>query len=251
MIEELVERLKVLGLSPYEAKAYAVLLSVGEATAREISDLSNIPRTKVYDVLKRLADKGFVEVQPGTPTLFKASEPSEVAGIILRDIVKRVKEFVEIAENVKIEKRKRVQLVWVSRGKFAVESRIKEVVDGAEDELLLFLIDSSIRVEIPKPEIARILLLEKVAVPNRHFRIVDRNKLRKSNHEFFRKFVELLEGYSFEGVKVKPVLLCIADGKKSVLAFKEGDELVAVTITIPLVVLLQKAMFEALWREFT
>jgi len=91
--------------------------------------------------------------------------------------------------------------------------------------------------------------LEKVAVPNRHFRIVDKDKLRKSNQEFFRKLVELLEGYSLEGVKVKPVLLCIADGKKSFLAFKEGDELVAVTI--PLVVLLQKAMFEALWNEFT
>jgi len=81
-------------------------------------------------------------------------------------------------------------------------------------------------------------------------RIVDRDKLRKSNQEFFRRFVELLEGY-FEGVKVKPVLLCIADNKKSILAFKEGDELVAVTITIPLVVLLQKAMFEALWRQYS
>jgi len=50
-------------------------------------------------------------------------------------------------------------------------------------------------------------------------------------------------------VKVKPVLLCIADDKKSILAFKE--RLVAVTITIPLVVLLQKAMFEALWRQYS
>ncbi|RLI84640.1 MAG: hypothetical protein DRP01_07805, partial [Archaeoglobales archaeon] len=107
-----------------------------EYLAREISDLSKIPRTKVYDVLKRLADKGFVEIQPRNPTLLKASEPLEVSGTILRDTVNRVKD----AENVKIEKR-RVQLVWVSRDRFTVESRIREVVNWAKHELLKRLVD--------------------------------------------------------------------------------------------------------------
>jgi hypothetical protein len=59
------------------------------------------------------------------------------------------------------------------------------------------------------------------------------------------------DGYSFEGTKFKPNFLGIADGKKSVLTFKEGTEIVAITITIPMIVLLQKTMFESLWENFT
>lgn len=113
--------------------------------------------------MKRLANKGFVEIQPENPTLFRASEPLEVSGTILKDTVNRVKD----AENVKIEKRRRVQLTWVSRGRFVVGSRIREVVDVAKHELLLFLIDSSVKVDISKPEIAKILLLEEVPIPNK------------------------------------------------------------------------------------
>ncbi len=65
------------------------------------------------------------------------------------------------------------------------------------------------------------------------------------------KFAKLLEGYTFGGVEFKPVFLGIADGKKSVLASKEGKELVAATITIPMIVLIQKALFESLWESYT
>jgi hypothetical protein len=114
----------------------------------------------------------------------------------------------------------------------------------------LFFIDSKLAVDILKPEIARILLYEKIAVPAKSFRVIDREKLMRSEG-FFGKFAELLEGYTFEGVRFKPSFLGIADGKKSVLAFREGGEFVAVTITIPMIVLLQKIMFESLWEGFT
>ena len=151
---------------------------------------------------------------------------------------------------IKIERRKRIQHVWVSRGKFAVESKVKELLNWTEKELLLFVIDSEFTVGISKPEITRILIYEKIAVPVKSFKVIDKNKLMKSGG-FFRKFAELLDGYTFNGVRFKPSLLGIADGRKSVLAFREGEELVAVTITIPMIVLLQKIMFESLWESFT
>ena len=206
-------------------------------------------------MLKKLVEKGFVELQPGNPTLFRALEPIEVVGKIQKDVLGRIREFVTLVEKVKVEKRKRVQHVWVSRGRWAVESRVRELINGAERELLLFLIASgkSVKLEIPEipnPEIARVLLYEKFSAPIESFRLIDREKLAMAGG-FFRRFIELLDGYTLKGVEFKPVFLGIADGEKSIIAFKEGEELVAVSITIPMIVLLQKIMFESLWEEFT
>ena len=70
-------------------------------------------------MLKKLVEKGFVELQPGNPTLFRALEPIEVVGKIQKDVLGRIREFVTLVEKVKVERRKRVQHVWVSRGRWA------------------------------------------------------------------------------------------------------------------------------------
>ena len=70
--------LKSLGLSDYEIKAYIANISIISGTAAEISLSSNVPRSKVYEVLKNLAKKGFIEIQRGKPLKFNAIHPHEI-----------------------------------------------------------------------------------------------------------------------------------------------------------------------------
>ena len=53
-----------------------------EATAREIHELTNVPRAKVYELLKVLAKKSYLEVRQGTPTYFRAVDPKQIIGKI-------------------------------------------------------------------------------------------------------------------------------------------------------------------------
>lgn len=72
------EALKLMGLTDYETRAYVGLTSLISATANEISLATNVPRSKVYQVLKSLVEKGFIEMSRGKPLKFTVIPPHEV-----------------------------------------------------------------------------------------------------------------------------------------------------------------------------
>ncbi len=49
------------GFSEYEAEAYTGLLRLRDASVSELADACSVPRSKLYDVLRELADAGYVE----------------------------------------------------------------------------------------------------------------------------------------------------------------------------------------------
>lgn len=70
--------LKGIGLTMYEAQAYVTLTSLIQSTAAEIAEKSDIPRSKIYDVLKGLNKKNFIEIEDGRPLTYIAKSPVEV-----------------------------------------------------------------------------------------------------------------------------------------------------------------------------
>ena len=76
--KDFVDRLKVFGLNSYEAKIWVALLSRGVASAGELSDISNVPRSRSYDVLESLEKKGFIVMKIGKPIKYIAVPPKEV-----------------------------------------------------------------------------------------------------------------------------------------------------------------------------
>lgn len=77
-MDENINTLKGLGLTMYEAQAYVTLTSLISSHATEISEQSGIPRSKIYDVLKGLVKKNFIEVEDGRPLTYNVNSPVEV-----------------------------------------------------------------------------------------------------------------------------------------------------------------------------
>lgn len=71
------DALKGIGLNLYERKLWAALLARGTSTAGELSEIAAVPRSRAYDVLQSLADKGFVVVQNAKPLRYVAISPEE------------------------------------------------------------------------------------------------------------------------------------------------------------------------------
>jgi len=76
--KDTLSKLKDFGLNSYESKLWVALLSRGVSTAGELSDISNVPRSRAYDVLESLEKKGFIVVKVGKPIKYLAVHPTEV-----------------------------------------------------------------------------------------------------------------------------------------------------------------------------
>lgn len=74
---KVMDALKSIGLNLYERKLWLALLARGTSTAGELSEIASVPRSRAYDVLQSLAEKGFVVVQSAKPIRYVAIAPDE------------------------------------------------------------------------------------------------------------------------------------------------------------------------------
>ncbi|MCD6381414.1 MAG: TrmB family transcriptional regulator [Candidatus Aenigmarchaeota archaeon] len=99
--QSVMDSLKAIGLNLYERKLWIALLSKGTATAGELADLSNVPRSRCYDVLESLADKGFVIIQPAKPMRYVAVKPKEAIERAKARLKQKTEEILERLDRLK------------------------------------------------------------------------------------------------------------------------------------------------------
>ena len=85
--KDFLNKLKDFGLNSYESKLWIALLSRGVSTAGELSDISNVPRSRAYDVLESLEKKGFIIMKVGKPIKYLAVPPEEVVERVKKRVV--------------------------------------------------------------------------------------------------------------------------------------------------------------------
>lgn len=75
---EIESTLRDAGLSKYQANAYITLLQLGTASATETAAASDVPKSRIYDVLRDLENKGYVETFEQDSLRAKALDPTEM-----------------------------------------------------------------------------------------------------------------------------------------------------------------------------
>jgi len=100
--EEFLSRLrKIFDLNLYEVKVWTALLSRGVSTAGELSNISDVPRSRTYDILESLEKKGFIVMKLGKPIKFVALKPEEVIERVKRNLMVSAKERTTRLEELK------------------------------------------------------------------------------------------------------------------------------------------------------
>ncbi len=151
--DDFIKKLKnAFDLNIYEVKIWTALLSKGVSSAGELSDISNVPRSRSYDILESLEKKGFVIMKLGKPIKYIAVDPREVLERVKKNIRLDGDEKVEVLEKVRdsttykelellhktgIENIDPVSLSGAIKGRRNLNDQIETLLRNAKDRVLI------------------------------------------------------------------------------------------------------------------
>ena len=92
--------LEEFGLSKYEARAYLTMVGKGSLAASEIAYYANLPRTKVYQTVKKLEKKRLAVVSKQKPLICSAIPPEEAFSEIVNLHERRLKNMKNIVDRL-------------------------------------------------------------------------------------------------------------------------------------------------------
>ena len=99
---ELIKKLKgYFDLNIYETKVWLALLSKGISSAGEIAEISEVPRSRTYDVLESLEKRGFVIQKLGKPVKYIAVKPEVVIEKLKNNTTQYAEEKIKTLSNLK------------------------------------------------------------------------------------------------------------------------------------------------------
>jgi sugar-specific transcriptional regulator TrmB len=151
--KELIKRIKdKFGLNVYESKVWLALISKGVASSSEIAVISDVPRSRTYDVLESLEKKGFAIAKIGKPTKYLAVEPTVVLEKLKNNAMKEAEEKMKIIDSLKDSKEyeelqslhststvhvKKEELSSVLRGRSNIYVHLKSFLNKAKNSVTI------------------------------------------------------------------------------------------------------------------
>lgn len=126
---------KELGFSQYEASCYMALTSRHPVNGSQLSKISGIARSRIYDVLRSLVAKGYVvEVNSGLYAPLPADE-------LIRRLKHDFSSSIDALEDqlAKSSQKESIEYIWTLTGYDNVMEKAREMINDAENEIYVRL----------------------------------------------------------------------------------------------------------------
>lgn len=136
-MDEVIEKLKELGLNEYQSKVYVALLKKYPSTGYEVSKLANIPQSRTYDTLKALEALHIVIPSSSKPVTYTPIKPKELTKRYKRKIESTVdfldKKLPDIKEETYTEP------ILSINGRLKILDKIIEIIKNAKKSIYISL----------------------------------------------------------------------------------------------------------------
>jgi sugar-specific transcriptional regulator TrmB len=142
MDDDVMDKLVDLGFSEYEAKAYAALLRESPVTGYQLSKLSGVPRSMIYEVVGKLTARGAaMTLRTGGSTRYAPVPPAEFLDQLHREheelIVSLKDDLTVFASAPDLE------YVWNIEGHDNIMAKATEMIDQAKKRAYLALLPAT------------------------------------------------------------------------------------------------------------
>ncbi len=137
VIMKLINHLKELGFTQYEAKAYIALLQASHSTGYELGKISGIPASKIYEVLGKLQEKQMVLALEGEPRRYIPLPPDEVLSRLKAHYLHSINILSEDLDEIYHQEEQEQHYIWNIHGYDEIMYKIKNVLNSAKKEIFL------------------------------------------------------------------------------------------------------------------
>jgi sugar-specific transcriptional regulator TrmB len=260
--EEFLSRLrKIFDLNLYEVKVWAALLSRGVSTAGELSNISDVPRSRTYDILESLEKKGFIVMKLGKPIKFVALKPEEVIERVKKNLVRDAQEKSKRLEKLKEEDvlkeltslfSEGVKFVEPGdlsgslKGRMNVYNHLDMLVREAEKTITIVTTASGInrKLEHLMPSLER--------AKRRGVKIRIAAPINEANRKIAKELLKVADVRGTEGLRARFV---VVDGEELMFMILDDDKVhpnydVAVWLNAEFFAKALEQMFEIAWNKF-
>ncbi len=214
---------RLFDLNQYEVSIWTHLLSRGVSTAGELSDISNVPRSRAYDVLESLEKKGFVMIKVGKPIQYIAVPPKEVINRVQNHILINAQEKVKRLDNLKdsdilkqlnnlytngIKTYSPTDLSGAFRGRQNILDQMESMIRNATNNVKIMTTEEGLPVKLN----ALKNVIKKAH--ERGVKIEVKAPLTDENRELINSLSQFIE---FKNADSTPARYCIVDDKQALL----------------------------------
>ena len=260
--DEFIKKLRsAFDLNIYEVKIWTALLSKGVAAAGELSDMSNVPRSRSYDVLESLEKKGFIMVKIGKPIKYMAIKPENIVKRVKDRIKEKVDEKIKNLENVRTtETYDELQTLYTQgianvnvndlsgamKGRSNVYAQLSTMLNKAKDSVIIMTTEKGL---IRKKDIL-MSAGKKLKVKKVKIRIA-----APINSEMAKKVAEDLKNVAeIKNVDKINARFCLIDGKEILFMVLDDDKVhesydTAIWVDSPFFTSALENMFNLSWNS--
>ncbi len=138
MIDEtLLQELKRIGMSEYEAKVYTILSALRVASAREIHEQTKIPRGKIYETLTSLTQKGFVVSSGKSPMRYSPVDVIQIFERLKRESVESLEGLYQRLKALETEAPEPLMQGYKLHAEWTRDNQIRMMLRRAKSEIVL------------------------------------------------------------------------------------------------------------------
>lgn len=233
---KVMDALKAIGLNLYERKLWVALLSRGKSTAGELSDISGVPRSRCYDVLESLADKGFVILQPGKPMSYVAIAPGDAferakkrtaqKALDMTERIDRIKKSDVLKDLNKIHKEsvsivKPEDLTGALKGRFSMHDQLGSMFKRAKKNIHVVTTKQGLQ-ELHEKHLQSIQKAVKSGVDVKI--IAPINKQNLDIAKSLAKFAKIKDISNIESLEKLSARFAVVDGDKFLMALTDDEK---------------------------
>lgn len=135
-MEQMIQVLRRFNYTESEVKVYIALLQNGPNNGYEVSKLSGVPRSKVYNILEMLVNRGVVVTSQSSKNVIYRAEPvHRLISLIRSSVEESVQELEQ--EAAKFTHSFDDEQIWKLSEYQSIMDKCKEMISNAKSELMI------------------------------------------------------------------------------------------------------------------